>query len=147
MRYPKLAGVVLAVWVVLGFSASHVASAALLSLHPSVCVLARNGAPYDAIAGATYAGALFTNSSGGSAIAYCPMPMQDSVTSFQVTTTSAATTCTMQRMSTGGGSLVIFGTQVGNSWRFTTPAGPGGYNTQVACVLANGTGIRHLVNY
>src|SRR5687768_16748030 len=137
MRYPKLAGVVLTVWVVLGFSAPHGASAASLSLHPSACVLARNGTPYDAIAGATYAGALFTNSSGASAIAYCPLPLQDSVTQFQVTTTSAATTCTMQRMSTSGGALVIFGTQVGNAWRFTTTSGPGSAVTQVACVLAN----------
>jgi hypothetical protein len=147
MRHPKLAGAVLAVSMVLGLAASQVASAALLSVHPSSCVLARNVAPFDAIAGATYAQALFVNSSGGTATAYCPMPFQAGVTSFQVTTTSAATTCTMQRMSTGGASQIFFGTQVGNSWQFSTGVTPGTYVTQVACALAHGTGIRHLLNY
>jgi hypothetical protein len=147
MRHSKLAGMVLIACAVLGFSATRDASADPFSLHPSACVLARNTTPFAAISGATYAGALFTNSSGATANAYCPMPFQSGFESFQITTTSSATSCTLQQMATGGGTTVFFGTHTGNAWDFTTTLNPGTYVLQAVCVLANGAGIRHMMNF
>lgn len=144
MRFSKLAGVIMAVCAAAGVAT--VANAAT-SLHPSACVLARNGAPFDAISGATYANATFTNSSGVAALAYCPLPFVAGAQSFSITTTSAATSCTLQQMSNGGASSVIFGTHSGNTWTFTVNTNPGVYGLQAACQLANGAGIRHMVNF
>ena len=145
MRKLKLAGSVLAACVGVGVAAPHLASAAI-SLHPSVCVLAQNGAPFGAISGATYANATFTNSSGGTALAYCPMLFENSLPSFQITTTSAGTSCTLQQNSIGGAVNVFFGSHSGNSWTFTPGLNPQ-YVFQAACPLANGTGIRHIMNF
>jgi hypothetical protein len=147
MRYLKSVVAILTAGFVSGIAAPHV-DAAPLSLHPSACVLARNGWPYDAIPGATYAEARFTNSSGSSAIAYCPMPFQSGVTLFRVYTTSTATTCNMLMNSPTGTTTVVWGSHSNNHWTFSAGATtPGGNVAEIACTLANNTGIHHLVNY
>jgi hypothetical protein len=147
MRYSKPIVAILTAGLLSGIAVPHVASAGPLSLHPSACVLARNGTPWDAISGATYANARFTNSSGGTALAYCPMPFQSGVTQFRVYTTSNATVCNMLMNTSSGTSTVVFGSHSSNHWTFSTAAAPGSSVAEIACTLANGTGIHHLVNY
>jgi hypothetical protein len=146
MRYLKSVVAILTAGFVSGIAAPHV-DAAPLSLHPSACVLARNGTPYDAISGATYANARFTNSSGGTAIAYCPMPFQSGVNLFRVYTTSSATVCNMLVNSPTGVTTVVFGSHSSNHWTFSPGSSPGSSVVEIACTLANNTGIHHLVNY
>jgi hypothetical protein len=147
MRFSKLVSAVLAAGLVSGITVPHLASADPLSLHPSACVLARNGTPYDAISGATYAQSKFMNSSGVTALAYCPMPFQSGVTQFRVYTTSNATVCNLLLNSPTGTATVVFGGHSNNHWTFTVATTPGGGVAEIACTLANGTGINHLVNY
>jgi hypothetical protein len=146
MRYSKLIRTIFAVGVVAAVGVPAIA-ATPLSIHPSTCVLARNGSPWDAISGATYAAAKFTNSSGSTAIGYCPVPHLQGNTQISVYTTQTATVCNLLQDAPDGTTSVIFGGHSSNHWTFTVNTTPGAFVSEVACTLANGAGINHIVNY
>jgi hypothetical protein len=147
MRNLKAIGIVLGACAALGVSTAQEASAATTSIHPFVCNLVQNGAPYSGISGATYSNGTFTNSSGATAIAMCAVPFQSAASNFWVSTSSTSTNCIMKTMSNTGTASVVFGTHSGKEWSFSTTKSPGSYTAEIECTLANGASLYYLSNY
>ena len=141
MRKSVLAGAVL---FACALTASH--ASAIISLHPSACVLIQNAAPYGAV-GATYSNATFTNSSGVTRRTMCPLPFAHDVNDFQVSTTSGVNSCILKTMSNQGVATVHNGTRLGNTWTFSTTLNGGEYGAEIECILPNGTGLLHMMNF
>ena len=142
LRKSVLAGAVLFACVL---TASH--ASAIISLHPSACVLIQNVAPWGAVTGATYSNATFTNSSGVTRRTICPLPFTNDANDFQVSTTSGVNSCILKTMSNQGGATVHTGTRSGNTWTFSTTLNGGEYGAEIECILPNGTGLFHMLNF
>ena len=141
MRKSVLAGAVL---FACALPASH--ASAIISLHPSACVLTQNVAPFGAVS-ATYSNATFTNSTGVTRRTMCPLPFHLDINDFQVTTTSGVNSCIMKSVSNQGAVAVINGTRLGNTWTFSTNLNGGEYGVEIECILPNGTGLLHMLNF
>ena len=150
MRHLKQAVIVLAVCASSAVLASRVAHAGAFSIHPFACNLVQNSSPNFPGFNPTSIGhsnATFTNLSGTTAFAMCPVVFQPSFNSFQVSTTSGVGSCFLKVMATGGGATVFFGSHSGNQFTFSTTVNSGTYAAEVECTLPNGQGLYHLVNF
>jgi hypothetical protein len=150
MRHPKLAVIVLAVCASSAVLASRVAHAGAFSIHPFACNLVQNSSPNYPGFNSTSIGhsnATFTNLSGTTAFAMCPVVFQPGFNTFQVSTTAGVTNCYVKVMATGGGATIFFGSHSGNQWTIGTTVNSGTYAAEVECNVPNGQGLYHLVNF
>jgi len=147
----KLTGIVLALCVVSSALAiSRVAHAGSFSIHPFDCNLVQNVSPnYVGFPNTDvgHSNATFTNLSGTTALAMCPMVFQPGFNTFSVSGTSGVSTCFLKTMSQGGGATVWFGTRSVNTWTIATTVNSGTYAAETECTLPNGAGLYHLSNF
>lgn len=143
MRKALLTGALLAVCTL---AVPRGSSAGNISLHPFVCNLVQDASPWSGVTGATYGSGTFTNNSGITRRAHCPVTLQDTDNDFQVSGTSTVTSCILKTISSGGTQNVVFGSRSVNTWTFTTTLDTL-YAAEIECVLPQGAGLYHLVNY
>lgn len=134
--------------------ASHLTSAAALSMNPDACVLVSGTSPYPQMSCApgtnncaTGGGGQFTNNSGGYAWAMCPMAWQDGYYNFMVATSSTTAACYLVVSASGGGNTAYGGTRSGNQVYFNVALTAGSYSAEVQCWIPNGSAVWYSVNY
>jgi hypothetical protein len=144
MQRSKWIGIVLAVCV---FGTSQFASAVSNSINPNACRLVSNTSPYPEISGSLGGSGMFTNNSGSTAWAMCPVVWQNGFNNFMVAGSSTSASCYLIVVGTGGASTVYFGTRTGNTVAFSNTLNPGSYSAEIQCFIPSGQSIYSIINY
>lgn len=130
---------------------THVASATALSMNPDACRLVSTTSPYYDISYDSTGGAgAFTNMSGGSAWAMCPMAWQDGDYNFMMAGSTLGTSACylIVTNSSGSGSSLYFPTShAGNEVFFYAALTAGTYAAEIQCDIPNNATITYGVNF